>query len=102
MKTKAEILAALLAAGVQGVDETMTVEKLKSVAAEMGVSLEKPRQAKAKGTAPGDDYYDGMRQAKVAAGLSLTDAIEVTARQRKEDEASGFTLETTTEELPEG
>lgn len=44
------------------------------------------------GKAPGDDYYDGMRQAKVHAGLSLADAIEVTARQRKEDEANGFTL----------
>ena len=36
-------------------------------------------------------YYDGMRQEKVLAGLSLADAIEVTARQRKEDEANGIT-----------
>ncbi len=38
-----------------------------------------------------DSYYDGMRQAKVTAGLSLADAIEVTARQRKEDEANNVT-----------
>lgn len=38
-----------------------------------------------------DSYYDGMRQAKVHAGLSLADAIEVTARQRAEDEANNVT-----------
>lgn len=48
MKTKAEILAALVAAGVEGVDESMTVEKLKGIAAEMGVSLEKPKPEKPK------------------------------------------------------
>lgn len=46
MKTKAEILAALVAAGVQGVDESMTVENLKAIAAEKGVSLEKPKPEK--------------------------------------------------------
>lgn len=34
-------------------------------------------------------YYDGLRQAKVTAGLKLEQAIEVTARQRDEDEANG-------------
>ncbi len=36
-------------------------------------------------------YYDGMSQSKVAAGLPLTDAIDVTTRQRAEDEANGLT-----------
>jgi len=49
-----------------------------------------------------DAYYDGMRQGKVLAGLSLADATEVTARQRAEDEANGVTLgETESEEIPE-
>lgn len=39
-----------------------------------------------------DTYYDKMRTAKVAAGLSLADATEVTARQRAEDEANGAAL----------
>lgn len=33
-----------------------------------------------------------MTQAKVAAGLPLADALEVTARQRAEDVAAGVTL----------
>lgn len=41
----------------------------------------------------GDEYYDAMRQAKVDAGLSLAQAIEVTARQRAEDEANGVSAE---------
>lgn len=57
--------------------------------------------AKAKTTKPpGDDYYDAMVKAKVAAGISLEQATEVTARQRAEDEASGFTIGET-EESPE-
>lgn len=43
MKTKAEIIAALVAAGVEGIDESLTVEKLQAIAAEMGVSLRKPK-----------------------------------------------------------
>lgn len=38
-----------------------------------------------------DAYYAAMISAKTAAGLSLADATEVTARQRAEDEANGFT-----------
>lgn len=51
-----------------------------------------------------DAYYDGMRHGKVLAGLSLADATEVTARQRKEDEANGITpflTESEPEETPE-
>lgn len=40
-----------------------------------------------------DAYYDTMRQAKRDAGLSLELALEVTARQRKEDIANGAELE---------
>lgn len=36
-----------------------------------------------------DAYYDGMRQEK-AKVIPLADAIEVTDRQRAEDEAAGF------------
>lgn len=36
-------------------------------------------------------YYDAMRQSKQAAGLTLGDAIEVTARQQSEDEANDMT-----------
>jgi hypothetical protein len=49
-------------------------------------------EAEPQGQTPGDEYYDAMRAAKVAAGLSLELATEVTARQRKEDEANAFTL----------
>jgi len=48
--------------------------------------------AKKKITPPGDAYYEAMIAVKVAAGLSLADAQEVTARQRAEDEANGVTL----------
>lgn len=112
---KTQILAALLAAGVTEANETMTVEQLKALAAEKGVALVKEpagpsnepspppakKTAKSKGKPPGDDYYDKMRQDKVTAGLPLADAIEVTARQRAEDAANGFTLEATPEESPE-
>lgn len=49
-------------------------------------------------------YYDGMRQQKVSAGLKLEDALEVTARQRAEDEANGVTPwldDAAPEEIPE-
>ena len=54
---------------------------------------------------PGDDYYAAMVKAKVAAGLSLEQATEVTARQRAEDAANGITIgetesEPQTEEPP--
>lgn len=39
-----------------------------------------------------DTYYDKTRTAKVAAGLSLAAATEVTARQRAEDEVNGVAL----------
>lgn len=42
MKTKTEILAALAAAGVQA-DESLTIDALRALAAENGVSLEKPK-----------------------------------------------------------
>lgn len=58
--------------------------------------------AKKKATPPGDDYYDAMRQAKVDAGLSLAAAIEVTARQRAEDEANGVSIGETEEEKDPG
>lgn len=51
-----------------------------------------------------DSYYDAMRAAKVGAGLSLTDATEVTTRQRVEDEVNGITpylTESEPEETPE-
>ncbi len=54
-----------------------------------------------KTTKPGDAYYDALRQEKMDAGLSLADAIEVTARQRKTDEAFGVTLESEEEETKE-
>lgn len=43
--------------------------------------------AKKKATAPdkGDDYYAEMEASKVAAGLSLEQAREVTAKQREWD-----------------
>lgn len=50
----------------------------------------------------GDGYYDAMRQSKVDAGLSLEMAIEVTARQRAEDEANGVTAEAQPEPAQEG
>lgn len=38
--------------------------------------------------AAADEYYQAIQSAKIAAGLTLADAIEVTARQRAEDEAN--------------
>ncbi len=87
---KKKIIAALHAAGIPEANESMTLEALKTLAAEKGVTL--TSTATSKGRVPDDDYYDGLRQAKVAAGLPLETAIEVTARQRKEDEANGFML----------
>jgi hypothetical protein len=48
-------------------------------------------------------YYDAMRQGKRDAGLRLEDAVEVTARQQAEDEASQSMpwLEEETEQPPE-
>ena len=53
--------------------------------------------------APPDSYYEDMRKYKVAAGLSLEEATEVTARQRAEDMANGFSLgdETDIEPAPD-
>jgi hypothetical protein len=48
--------------------------------------------AKKKSSPPGDAYYEAMTATKVAAGLSLADAQEVTARQRAEDEANGLEI----------
>lgn len=49
--------------------------------------------AKTKSKPPGDAYYDAMIASKRAAGLSLEQATEVTARQRAEDEANGLTID---------
>jgi hypothetical protein len=57
--------------------------------------------AKKKPTPPGDEYYAAMCKAKVAAGLSLDQATEVTARQRAEDEANGVSIGETNEESQE-
>ena len=45
-----------------------------------------------------DAYYAAMRDAKVAAGLPLDTATEVTARQRAEDEANKVEIEIDTDE----
>ena len=42
--------------------------------------------------APPDSYYEDLLKYKVSAGLSLEEATEVTARQRAEDMANGFSL----------
>jgi hypothetical protein len=57
--------------------------------------------AKKKPTPTNDAYYEAMVAAKVAAGLPLADAQEVTARQRAEDAANGVTIGETEEESPE-
>ena len=102
---KKEICAALVAAGI-AFDGKLPVADLKALAEANGISTERvgktpvdPAAAELLKTA----YYDGMRQDKVTAGLALDAAIEVTARQRDEDEANGYApyLETPTEELPE-
>lgn len=53
--------------------------------------------AKKKTDSLGEDqvtaYYDAMRAQKVAAGLTLEQATEVTARQRANDEANGVEIE---------
>ena len=49
--------------------------------------------AKKKSIAPGKANYDAMCEAKVKAGLSLADAIEVTQRQCEEDAANGVTID---------
>lgn len=109
---KAQIIAALIAAGVTEANESMTVEQLKALAAEKGVSLvpaakpappaEKPAETFS-GQVSKDAYYDAMRQRKVKAGLQLEQAIEVTANQRKWDEANGVTpwLDAAETESPE-
>ena len=97
---KTELLALLATNGIEA-NDSMTVAALKELAESKGLSTAKAKPVRTKAAAPGDDYYAALQQSKVAAGLPLGDAIEVTARQRKEDEASGFTLETPSEEALE-
>ncbi len=41
MKTKSELISALIAAGAEGIDENLTVSQLQAAAAQYGVSLKK-------------------------------------------------------------
>lgn len=52
-------------------------------------AVEKPAKADNK-KATADAYYAAMLKGKIAAGLREDTALEVTARQRAEDEANGI------------
>ena len=90
---KTEIMAALDAAGVQ-YDPTMTVPQLKELAAAHNVSLVKAKSVAGgvpAGEEPAADAPQGddeLIAAKVAAGLSYEQAVEVIATQRAADAAS--------------
>ena len=57
--------------------------------------------AKSKKSPLPDSYYADMQAAKVASGLTLQEAIEVTARQRAEDLANDAPAADATDTPPE-
>lgn len=83
---KTEILAALAAAGVTA-DESMTVAQLKELAAANNVSLVKAKLSTDVEAEVAPDDKE-LIAAKMAAGLSHEQAIEVINRQREHDAAA--------------
>ncbi len=83
---KTEIIALLLAAGI-ACDETMTVAALKELAAANNVSLvkEKPVLPEVPEEEEPELSIDDLVAAKVAAGLTFEQALEVIKRQAEAD-----------------
>lgn len=84
---KSDIIEKLKAAGVEPAANS-TVAELETLAAQTGISLVDDVVDTAVLIVLGDEHYAALCQSKVAAGLSLELATEVTARQRAEDEAA--------------
>ncbi len=80
---KSQIIAALIAAGVSEANESMTVDQLKALAAERGVSLTPPSKPLSVEESPGSELerFNELVAEKIAAGLPADTAAECAKRQ---------------------